>query len=70
MSLYKYKVDFSSLTPQEKSDFFSRIDDKSYNGFFFDFVSQSGSFFVDENNLYLLTQMAIPAVCHLTRIYQ
>ena len=70
MSLYKYKVDFSALTPEEKSDLFSRIEDKSYNGFFFDPVSQSGSFFVYDDNLDLLTQMANPAVCHLTRIYQ
>ena len=39
MSLYKYKVDLSALTLEEKSNLYDCIDTKSYNGFFFDPIS-------------------------------
>ncbi len=68
MSLYKYKVDLSALTLEEKSNLYDCIDTKSYNGFFFDPISQCGTFFVDEN--FDLSLLKIPAVCLLTRIYQ
>ncbi len=68
MSLHKYRIDFSELTANEKSDLVDRIESISFNGLSWHSGFKIADFFVNETiNLDFLN---IPEVCHLTRIYQ
>lgn len=66
MSLHRYKIDLSSLTPKEKATLLDQIETVSYNGFFWYPDLYGGEFFVDEN--YSISQLKIPAHCNLIRL--
>ena len=68
MSLHKYKIDFSSLSTNEKTELMDQIDSISFNGLFWHANFQSADFFIDET--FNLDSLKIPDQCHLSRIYQ
>lgn len=67
MLLHKYWVDFSVLTPNEKSEWYNKLDTCSYDGFLWNPDFQSGTFLVSEN--YDINFLKIPEKCHLKRVY-
>lgn len=68
MSLHKYKVDFSSLNPDERANLINRIEAMSFNSLFWYSGFQSATFFIEE--ALNPDSLKIPNECHLTRIYQ
>ena len=68
MSLHKYRIDFSALTTDERSELIDRIEAMSFNGLFWHSGFQCADFFVDE--AFNLDHLKIPDMCHPTRIYQ
>lgn len=68
MSLHKYGLTFSQLTPSERADLIDRLEKMSWNGLFWDSDFQNAQFFIDEKDD--PASLNVPASCHLTRLYQ
>lgn len=65
MSLLRYKLDYSSLKPDEADALIKRIDSYSYTGFDGIHNEKMGYFFINDTEDLSIFQ--IPASCHLTR---
>ena len=66
MSLIRYQLDYSSLSPDEVKALITRIDSHSYMGFDANPVEKIGQFFIEDTLDVSICQ--IPASCHLTRL--
>ena len=67
MSLYRYRIDFSALSMEERSALMDRIDAYSFTGLQIADGFQSGQFFLDEHQDPAV--LDIPDGCYLTRLY-
>lgn len=66
MSLIRYRLDYSKLSPDEAEDLIQRIDKISFDGFLPAIRTRIGEFFLDES--VDVSILRIPDSCHLTRI--
>lgn len=68
MSLHKYQIDFSSLTPDEFKNLHDKLDPKTNSGLSCNPQTKLAQFLVDES-IDPSHLVEIPDCCHLTRIY-
>lgn len=66
MSLIRYQLDYSSLSPDEAEALIKRIDRYSYTGFEANSDKKIGQFFIKDTDDISIYQ--IPLSCHLTRV--
>lgn len=66
MSLHQYEIDFSTLSPSEKSILSEHIDECSFNGLHWKPGFQSAIFFVDEK--FDIRFLNVPTSCRLSRL--
>lgn len=66
MPLHEYRIDFSSLSADERMSLISRLEKLTYNGVHWENDFQSCVFYVDEG--YDIDNLKIPSACRLTRL--
>lgn len=66
MSLHRYKIEFATLTTDEKRNLIDKIETHSFSGLFWNTNFQSGEFLMEEP--YNLNLLHVPNSCNLTRI--
>lgn len=66
MSLLRYRVDYSKLSPDEVEDLFRIIDEFSFNGFHPDYHARIGEFYLDDS--VDVSTLRIPDSCQLSHL--
>lgn len=69
MSLHRYRIDLSALSPNVKNDLIENIEEISFNGFSWYPDLLGGEFYVDElHEKSAFNRVKIPSQCNLTRL--